>query len=679
MGASLRSAWACGLIVLCAAGAAEAAPRLEIEAGADTLVADGVSTVPLTVHAYLEDGRPIWVGPAPELESSLGEIVDVSWIIEGTATATLRAGTWPGTAALTAGDFVVTGDTSVELVVGDPVATTLHLHASFSEGKGTMTGQSIEAEALGVDVVWWTDHDFFYYPDEGGYLEVSGDDFESASLTRQIPYWPAGRERTLSWETLDWELVWGYSDVVTRAAHTGNFGWRQSGWGDGTATWRYQTHKLSIHPALNIKPLLAQVDLRFFARTPVGAAPDAELWVEVELSAGLDGQTNTLHFYHSSLDYSYLEGPHDHYERLTLPRWTWTEVQADLSELARTWFPDTGDDQHAELVTVKVRAREWGMAAYDLDDFEWTQEVRGEHLRDDQRAFLDGLPYTPRHLVGSEISLFGSTHLNAFGSWVPLTPYAEHDEWSLAEVVDFVHGYGGVVSYNHMFGTSMPDPPEEERAALVVEQIEALGAAGVYGCDLLEVGYRRRTGLLEDFLAVWDALGEDGVVITGIGANDLHGQVSWRDWQNRFVTWIPVGQEVEEELLRNLARGAVWFGDPVAFADPKVSATLLTAGGASMGQVVVGADTAQQVTFGVSYVGDGWTVRLLEDGIPTETWVAPAAGPYEVSTAIDPVGGNVVRFDVHTAEGQPALFTNPIYFFDVEPEGGVRADRLPAP
>ena len=42
----------------------------------------------------------------------------------------------------------------------DPVSVAMHLHSSFSEGTASMATPLAQAERLGVDVLFWTDHDF---------------------------------------------------------------------------------------------------------------------------------------------------------------------------------------------------------------------------------------------------------------------------------------------------------------------------------------------------------------------------------------------------------------------------------------------------------------------------------------------------------------------------------------
>src|SRR5262245_43503584 len=41
-----------------------------------------------------------------------------------------------------------------------PVNMAMHIHASLSEGTASMAAHLDQATKFGVDVLWWTDHDF---------------------------------------------------------------------------------------------------------------------------------------------------------------------------------------------------------------------------------------------------------------------------------------------------------------------------------------------------------------------------------------------------------------------------------------------------------------------------------------------------------------------------------------
>ncbi len=64
-----------------------------------------------------------------------------------------------------------------------PFSVQMHLHASMSEGSGSMRGANVNAQKLGLNVLWFSDHDwriaYHTYP--------SGFDFESDGLEASIP------------------------------------------------------------------------------------------------------------------------------------------------------------------------------------------------------------------------------------------------------------------------------------------------------------------------------------------------------------------------------------------------------------------------------------------------------------------------------------------------------------
>ena len=213
---------------------------------------------------------------------------------------------------------------------------------------------------------------------------------------------------------------------------------------------------------------------------------------------------------------------------------------------------------------------------------------------------------------------------------------------------------------------------------MVSEIIADLAETDLHGCDLLEVGYRTRGGDLDDFSAVWDGLGTlHGITVTGLGTSDQH-HLSLGNAGNNFISWIGSASDDPLDLVWNLKRGMVWFGDPEAFADANVQVSLRApAAQAVMGQVVVGAEGPQQVEFAASPLEAGWSVRAVVDGEDGDEWTVAKTGGFSTSVEVDPATARVVRFVVAATSGADVLFTNPIYFLPAGTE--VDAERLPAP
>lgn len=650
----------------------------------DTLTADGWSETTVTLTAVDAKGTPPPDGADLPLKTSRGTVIDIQPMVGGVATATVRSGTWPGEAALTVLATEISGESRITLVTGTPTSVQLHLHGSVSEGAGTMQSHTAEAERVGVDLLWWTDHDYSYYRDHS--YELTGYDFETGSLTDQIVLWPATDVQDVVWTQVSNELDAVSSEVTADAAHGGSYGWRLSG-SSSRSDGAEALYRILMTPRLNFKTLLSQVDMGFSIRPHV-QAEGAEIFITVPLSgrrAGNDDQYedpyHKLHFVWSQTEYE--SGEYDIYVPIEGELGEWIEVRADVSTLVEEGFPSEGLDLHAEFVDVRIRSANGQEVQVDLDDFTWNQVIVGEELMDVQRDYLASLDSPVQHLVGYELSYLTEGHLNAYGSDLGLLPYTDSETWTATEAVEWVRERGGLASLNHLFGVTGVVYDEVERLALIDEKTDEILANEAYRCEIIEVGYRKRGGETQDFLTVWDNLGMAGLYITGEGSSDLHGKQPWDTNENNFVTWVVGGSPSEEELIHNLRRGSAFFGDASVFEGGDVEVELVASGyEASMGQVVEGATGKVRVRFTAQPLDVGWLVRAVEDGTVVDEWtVAEGETRFERTVTIAPEGGKLIRFEVWTRDpaeaGKGLLFTNPIYFVDAGLT--VPAERVPIP
>lgn len=545
----------------------------------------------------------------------------------------------------------------------------LHIHGSLSEGTGSMSHQIDQAREHGLDVLWWTDHDYYLQP--GGALLVDGFDFDSGGLAVEQAFWPVGSRLSVEWEAIDGDALHPLSSVGGEAAAAGAAGWRlelpSTPFDDA---WQSRRWRLGTRPAVNYRPLLGEVRLTFRVRPLYAASPDAELRVCTPLSEVVGGVQNRVCLVHGTLDATLLDDGVDVSLPIDAEPGVFTEISLDLSELARERYPDLGEDQHAEFIDVEVRARSGGRASYDVDEFRFEQDVTGQDLMDAQRAFVAGRTAPEvEQLVGQEVSLTGGgSHLGAFGSDVPVLSYADLGDGGTPEAVAFIHDHGGLVAWNHLFGFNFGlTLNASERAEAVDAATQDLLATSVHGADMLEVGYREREAPLQDFLTVWDSLSVEGVIVTGIGSSDLHAPMEWPSWLNNFVTWVVADAPEEPLLLEGLGKGEAFFGDPHLYEGGDAWLSLGTGDGARMGQVVAGAAGPVDVIVELDPAREGDEVRLVENGAVIQTWGVEAAGAFTGTVPVDPSGTAVVRAEVWTSAGQAALFTNPIYFFDSAP------------
>lgn len=586
--------------------------------------------------------------------------------------------------SLPGGDLPDADEREAALRASTTFSLAMHMHGSLSEGDAGMVWHTNQALTNNIDVLWWSDHDVFFYPE--GSPSVDGWDFESGALYTWLDSWPSTENIYVGWTEVEEDAPPATSDfrVSPLYARSGSYGGRISATANADGVGERATWFVDVSPKFQFKSLMSVVNLSFWVR-PITPSSDGELRVVVPLSGTRSGgdypnddDHKSIVFYHGSTAYPALSDDGlTIFVPITAPTGAWTEVSANLTDLATAaWGEQTALDLHGEMITARVVVGSGASVAYDLDDLAWTMDITGQDLVTEQAAFLATLGSDPIQLQGIEVSPLEQGHFNVFGSAVPLLPYATSDSWDAAALADWVHGYGGLVAYNHMFGVSMQRDSAEEREANVQDRIDTLIASGVWDADLLEIGYRVRNGLMSDFLEVWDALGMAGIYKTGIGAFDLHDELDYASFTNNLVTYLSLRTFSEGLAITELKRGNVWFGDPTYFPSGHVTMSVSSADlrGVRQGAVVVGRTTPISLTFSTTWAPSGTRLRRVENGVVTATTNIATGRRLTQTATIDPVGGNVVRWEIVSTTGNPVAYTNPVYFVDTDP-GDIPTDR----
>ena len=240
-------------------------------------------------------------------------------------------------------------------------------------------------------------------------------------------------------------------------------------------------------------------------------------------------------------------------------------------------------------------------------------------------------------------------------------PGLDWRSWTTRRLVAGIHGRGGLVSLNHMFGTGLEGAETQwDREDLLEHLVEEQ----LYGADLIEVGYRDRGGHdLADHLWVWDQLLARGLRPIGVGVSDSHGGPNqrWRRFGNNFVSWIWAPTSDQGDLLEGLRGGRVFFGDPTAF-DGRLD---LVAGDVRMGGEL--RSEAEQVDVRLELEGarEGWRLRWISAGeLLGEEDLEPGALTRERSVAVP----GHVRVELVDAEGVVVLVSNPLWLVREEAE-----------
>lgn len=581
-------------------------------------------------------------------------------------------------------DVVPDGAAEEILAVPTVYSIAMHMHGSISEGDGSMAWHTAQAVTNNIDVLWWSDHDVFYYPEASP--SVDGYDFESGARSAFLTSWPSTENIYVEWATLDEDNQLPTYDyrVNTLYAHSGTYGGRLQGTASADGVEERVSYYLTVSPRFQFKPLMGVLNLSFWVR-PYQTDANGELQIVVPLNGAHSGDeyaVNDNHrkiiFYHGSTAHPALsEDGLTIYVPITASTGSWTQVTANLTDLATAaWGEAVAVDLHGEMITSRLVISNGATVKYDLDDFAWTMDVTGDALVDEQANFLATLGSDPLQLLGQEVSPLEEGHFNVFGSSVPILPYSTSDLWDAASMTDWVHGYGGLVSYNHMFGVSMQRNSAADREAAIETQIDALLDSDAWGVDLLEIGYRQRGGLIDDFLAVWDALGMAGLYKTGIGAMDLHDELDYADFTNNFVTFVAARALTEASINAELSRGAAWFGDPTYFPSGHVTMAVTSSEYRNLkqGSVVIGRTTPIDLVFNLSWAPDDCVISQIENGVETASWSNGLGQRWSTTATIDPTGGKVVRWQVESSSGYPIAYSNPVYFIDTDP-GDVPSNR----
>jgi hypothetical protein len=586
----------------------------------------------------------------------------------------------------------------------------LHVHGSFSEGDGSMEWHTDMAQRWGVDAIWWTDHD--WRMENHNHLRAYG--FEEAT-------YDAGRgtitepDEAAPGESKTWVRVEGESigavEIVSGFAYEGSRSLRLTVADDeNSPEFRPYSFRQGASRKHNRYSLASRVRLGLAIYPEVFDPADDKFVVEVRLSLHPEEQP-VLRYVAGSM-----EGEDADAIPLAYTANEWSAYEMDVTQDAIARFSTGGidslrvEDNSLFEVVVGLETRRGNTAVVFFDDYrvEWDSSLTGDDLLDKQRdmaARYEEVFTDVRQFVGTEISRFRpQPHLNAYGTDLRLVEYGAHPpEEKLFYAVEQVHVQGGIVSLNHAFGPWVYADPTEtpaEREVRLLDQTRRVLGDRALGCDMFEVGYRRRGGAsLDDHLRLWDVLTANAFFLTGDGVSDTHGTTpfnGWGPWQtsyaqeNNFVTWVWSESLSEPALVRALRGGRAFFGDPNQFPG---TVDLMTGEGFPMGRVVLTDRESHTLHVRIEELPVGASVRLVQMEIredPSTEYLEPnvlrdellsgttVEGVFEAQVELDASLASFARVEVHNDIGWPLVFSNPVYFVRELPAGGVAAPRVAA-
>ena len=554
------------------------------------------------------------------------------------------------------------------------VSMAMHVHSCFSEGDASMQAQLAQATDLGVDVLWWTDHDFRLQAH--GYRQAvrfEGLSEPEAGLSWE---WVPASSGTVASTAADFVSEPHSPDEPGRALRLSATG-PAEGWGTSTLegkAWN-TTYTTSLAATVLELDVLAE---------QLGA--DAELLVEIASSyrpatGGRPAGTYTLQYRVGPAAGWWTEGNGLlGVVAVAAPAGSWQRLRLDLERDVAALWPDivAGDSGLCKL-RVGVRSRRGVAASAVIDRLRFLRSRRegdesvalqGEMIAEYSRRYP-----AVRQYMGSELSLV--RHVNAFGGDFRLPDYGDappRKNTSVAAavaMVDFAHSFGALATFNH----PLEEAPTGPELARVLIETSALGA------DMVEVGSKED---LDQSIYGFDAAARNAVFVTATGVNDDHAGRNWLGQKRRWMTSVWAPSVEQADLFAALRAGRAWFWDALLWPG---TIEITARGNAAMGAAVV--TPARQVPVRITATAPpaGGSLELVTgvvdhagtaDPAPsvTRTRLDPrGGGPIDVSVGLPDEHGRYLRVEVRDAAGALVGFSNPVWLLREEPPGGIPAER----
>jgi hypothetical protein len=329
-----------------------------------------------------------------------------------------------------------------------------------------------------------------------------------------------------------------------------------------------------------------------------------------------------------------------------------------------------------------------------FDYLRFTRSTGGEAFFQQQTemgsALAPGYPSVAQQ-QGLEVS-WKDPHMNWFGGNVAPPGYdgvtpASYTSYLQNTVIPEIHSSGGLVSYNHPYGSGNPPAlSTSKQDALLTAVAKALLPTAALNADLIEVGYPLRQGVdLAHHVALWDVMSRNAIFLTGNGTNDDHLGQNWKGIGNNWFSSTWAASTAQADLLAALAAGRAWCG---SLSQYRGSLDMLVDGSCPMGSVSVSSVASRQLVATASGIPAGGSLRILQGAVDYAGTAAPAANTEIVATysaaelaggsvtqAVDTTESSFVRTEVVTASGTVVGVSNPVWLLQSPPPGGIPAPR----
>lgn len=559
-----------------------------------------------------------------------------------------------------------------------PVSMSLHTHSCFSEGGSfaaggggaSMMAQLDQAVKSGIDVIWWTDHDwrmeaYGYYEniafdgtdEDGGLTWVVQNSGTSGTVTGaqhafiDAPHSPDEPGKAMRVAATGPDAAWGVSYLWAEAGNS-----------------FYST---------NISDTTLEIDL---LGERIG--PDAELVVQVETSfrpatAGRPAGVYVLEYRLGSESFRGLESPLTGV--VTIPATgKWQTLRMNLLSDVKTFWPDLiAEDSGLARLRFGARARNDATAqgVFDRLLIDRTRDplVWPVKLQDDLTRRLASRYPAVTQLQSTEVSMV--RHLNVFMENFELYPYPprgkaptlDNTVAGIEKVVRWYHDRGALVQYNH---------PPIDHAELV--------AMRALGTDMMEVANAGGDfTVTNDRLAQYDVAARNAIFLTATSQIDDHAGQNWLGQSHLFATSAWANSASVGDLLLAMRSGQLWLQHQRLW--PAGQLDLTVGGRRAMGRVIqTDAEVVPVDIFAGNLPGDA-TVQVVVGECDRTGATAPAIARTVLSARAFPggtmrhdlqrQGGRYIRVEVYDSSGVLLGAGNPLWLLPAGDDVEIPAAR----
>jgi hypothetical protein len=583
----------------------------------------------------------------------------------------------------------------------------MHIHSSFSELYGSMEAQMFQAAANSVDVLWWTDHDHrmrgLGYRDQVHFTsltqEQGGPGQGGAWHWRAMKHGPlasgSGGGIVTNPSSPNDPVIGGSMHLHAKSLTTASASY--GFYADSTTAFTNYRDNLTGQ-SLSFDVLLKSGWTRGYLELLIVSSYH-------EASGGRPAGKYSL---------SYRLVPAGKASRvaqgnegvITVPvqpaspgDWA-TITVAPFDDIAALW-PDL-DYRDFALYELFLYAVSTGDAVAGYFDYLRFHRTISGHASLKQQADM-GAALAPKHPgvtqhQGLEVS-WRLPHINWFGAGVQLPSYGEMttSQWGphLRDVIiPNIHSSGGLVSYNHPYGTAFKHllPPKQQNAVLAQVARELLPSASspaALGADILEVAYNLRVGMdLTHHVGLWDVMSRNAVFLTGSGTSDDHIAQDWATFTNNWITGAWAASTAQSDLLAAIVAGRAWCASLSGFA--RGALNLNVDGTCPMGSVSVSSLTSRKLTVTATGIPAGGSLHVLQGHVDYAGAASPvpdtkviarfsqgslAGAGGQKKLPVDTKQESFVRTAVLNAAGKVIGVSNPVWLLRKQPPAGIPAPR----